>query len=98
MSEIYENPENPKTQEESTKVNGCTSSGELPREQMQEKMKKMSRKIASLEKKSARSKKAHNVTPTKLDFDGEGGKKEGETPKRRSIQKKRTGSTHQLLV
>ena len=41
-------------------------------------MKRMSRRIASLKRKSARSKKGSKVTPTKLHFDGEGGRKEGD--------------------
>ena len=82
MSDIHENRENPNTPEEITKGTGGTTSGELTREQMQAKMKQMSRKITSLKKKSARSKRAKIVTPTKLNFDGEGSRKEGDNPER----------------
>ncbi|XP_063948098.1 uncharacterized protein LOC135152192 [Daucus carota subsp. sativus] len=80
MSEIPENTENPKTSEGATQGESDVPSGELTREEMKAKIKRMSRKIASLKKKSARSKKASKVTPTKLDFDGEGGRKECGNP------------------
>ena len=82
MSEIPENPENPKTPEGGTRDDNGTPSGELIREEMKAKMKKMSRRIASLKRKSARSKRINNVTPTKLNFDGEGGRKEGGDPEK----------------
>ena len=80
MSEIPENPENPKTPEGATHDESDVLSGELTREEMKAKIKRMIRRIASLKRKSARSKKASKVTPTRLDFDGEGGRKEGGNP------------------
>lgn len=85
MSEIPEYPENPKTPEESTKGDNA-SGGELSREQMQDKIKRMSIKIASLKKKSGKSKRAQDITPTKLNFDA--AEKRAETPSRRPIQEK----------
>ena len=78
--ERRENTENPKTPEGATQGESDVLSGELTRGEMKAKIKRMSRKIASLKKKSARSKKASKVTPTKLDFDGEGGRKECGNP------------------
>ena len=82
MSEIPDNAENPKTPEDGTQNNSDAPSGELTREEMKAKMKTMSRRIASLKRKSARSKKANKVTPTKLNFDGEGCRKEGGDPEK----------------
>ena len=56
MSEIPENPENPKTPEGATQDESDVPSGELTREEMKAKMKRMSRRIASLKRKSAKSK------------------------------------------
>ena len=69
MSEIPENLENPKTPKGGTQDNSDTPSGALTCEEMKVKMKRMSRRIASLKRKLARSKKASKVTPTKLNFD-----------------------------
>ena len=63
MSEIPENSENLKTPEEGTKGNGNASGEELTHEQMQHKIKRIGRKIASLKKNSKRSKKARDITP-----------------------------------
>ena len=65
MSDIPENPENPKTSEGGTLDDSGTPSGELTLEEMAE-MNRMSQRIASLKRKSVKSKKASKVTPTKL--------------------------------
>ena len=82
MLEISESPENPKTPEGSTKGNGNASGWELTRKQMQAKIKRISRKIASLKKKSERSIKVRDIMPTKLNFDGENGRKEDGNPEK----------------
>ena len=50
MLEIPENPENPKTPEGATQDESVVQSGELTREEMKAKIKRMSRWIASLKK------------------------------------------------
>ena len=82
MSEIPENLENPKTPEGGTPENSDTPSGELTRKEMKVKMNRMSRRIASLKRKSSRLKKASKVTPAKLDFDRESGRKQGGNPEK----------------
>ena len=55
---------------------------ELTREQIQAKIKRMSRKIASLKKKSEKSKNARDITSTRLNFEGENGRKEDGNPEK----------------
>ena len=79
---MSKNPENPKTLEENARVDGDTSGGELASEKKRVKIKRMSRRIASLKKKSKRSKKAQDISPTKLDFEGENCRKEDANPEK----------------
>ena len=80
------------------KGNVHPSGGELTREKMQVQIKKMSRKIALLKKKSRKSKRAQDITPTKLTFTEKMAERRVTTPKRRLIRGKRTSYTHRLLV